>query len=171
MLLDKLPNGKRLKLWKKADSDVCLRCSKSENTEHLLFSCPFVNRMWKIIEQILKINITWKRLVLGFHETTDSCINIETVLAIILYYTFKNWVILRNEGVNHTNMNILKFIKSELEFRHIQQQYMEVPTVKYNMLEKIVKHIEQYQYMYENVYLSKEQEGFPGPSAATVIGN
>ena len=138
LLLDKLPNGKRLMLWKKIRSDICLRCNEPEDTEHLLFKCPYAAIMWKRIENILKIQISWKRLILGFQETTQICIHIERLLGIILYLLFKNWVIIRNDGINPSNRNLILFIKSELALRQAQQQYMENKVVKYNLIEKLL---------------------------------
>ena len=137
LLLDKLPNGKRLKKWKKVENDYCIYCKMPEGTEHLLFSCVNVKKIWRQVSIAIKVNITWRRLVLGYQENSASCLNIERLLSLILYLVFKAWVIFRNE--NKRQRDLLEFIKTELIQRNKQQEYMKEKFIKFELLDRVIK--------------------------------
>ncbi len=50
--------------WKNEVSPYCLYCHNIETVEHMIFSCPEAQNIWKRIGTIMNINIKWKHLVL-----------------------------------------------------------------------------------------------------------
>ena len=53
--------------WNKDVSPLCELCNVSEDSEHLLFSCTITSYLWEKIGILLKFNVSWKLIVLGFY--------------------------------------------------------------------------------------------------------
>ena len=65
--------------WKKKPSNKCNSCSLPETTKHMFYECTQVVDLWKKVGYILKIDIQWKHLVLGFNDNN-------------FYGTFRNFI-------------------------------------------------------------------------------
>lgn len=52
--------------WDKKNSGNCDFCGTQENIKHLIFECDLIKPFWSKISQLIKINITWKMIVIGF---------------------------------------------------------------------------------------------------------
>ena len=139
LLLDKLPNGMFLKKWKKEESGKCVYCYLSEDTEHMLFRCQRVQELWKKISIILNLDISWKRLILGYQEASEKCISIERLLSTVMYLIFKNWILKKNGKKEPFVEDLCQFVKVELNFKEKLQTHMKEKIIKYKFLKKVVE--------------------------------
>ena len=66
--------------WKKTESDKCPICNEQETVRHIYYECKRVKDMWTKIGQVLKVKITWKRIMFGYtqditvHQTRNLCL-------------------------------------------------------------------------------------------------
>ena len=87
-----LSNGYIVNKWNKSVSGVCQICKENDTSEHMLFLCPRINKLWSSISEIIKFKIKWKHLVLGLHENNYSNIAKNNILTIISYSIYSNWI-------------------------------------------------------------------------------
>ena len=91
MLHNILPCGKVLAKWKNNCTEKCLDCDEIETTEHMLFGCKELVDTWRLISDIIKVNIKWKNIVCGLPSSDDSAnvrfINV--LISIVAYSIFK----------------------------------------------------------------------------------
>ena len=87
-----LPCGKVLSKWLHNCSDKCKNCGKIETTEHMLFYCKNIENVWKIISEVLKVNVKWKNVVCGLpsSENSKNLRFINVVITIVSYSIFKS---------------------------------------------------------------------------------
>lgn len=52
--------------WDKNNSGNCDFCDTQENIKHLIFECDLIKPIWSKISQLIKIDIKWKMIVIGF---------------------------------------------------------------------------------------------------------
>lgn len=51
----------------------CISCEQIENIEHLIFGCPETKKkIWEKVSRILKLNITWTTIVVGFFTSSQT---------------------------------------------------------------------------------------------------
>ena len=83
-------------------------------TTALLFECPRVQNIWILIGSILKVNISYKHLIIG--NTGDSeainCRNL--VISYITYAIYKHWIMSENKKINFNTCDMMNFIKNDL---------------------------------------------------------
>ena len=61
-----VPCGKIVSHWDESISKYCCRCNVVQDCKHLLYTCPIFKSIWDKVGSILKINIKWKHIVIGF---------------------------------------------------------------------------------------------------------
>ena len=76
---------------KKIDNPLCIYCGKVESTIHIYYECANVNNMWKELGKILKLDISWKHLVLGVRGNNLVVCLRNMLFTTIMYALFKNW--------------------------------------------------------------------------------
>ena len=60
-----------LKKIKKTESEMCHLCKIDiENNEHLIYCCENVKHIWKTTSKIVKFDINWKHICIGFYAET-----------------------------------------------------------------------------------------------------
>ena len=89
-LIHKLVYGKyEVSRWKKDILPVCINCGEIDNAEHMLFKCNVIQSIWQKLSQLIKVNITWKHIVIGY--SVDG--NIKTfrnmIVSIVAFCIFK----------------------------------------------------------------------------------
>ena len=65
-----LPCNKNLKQWKVKISDHCDVCFQIQTIEHLLWSCRYVQSLWKIVENVLEVNLDFN-MILGIRDNCE----------------------------------------------------------------------------------------------------
>ena len=87
-----LPCGKVLSKWLQNTSEKCRHCGEIETTEHMLFYCRNIMKVWNLISEVIKVNVKWKNIVCGFPSSEDSksIRFINLVITIVAYGIFKS---------------------------------------------------------------------------------
>ena len=100
-----LPCGYNLKKWKKSETDKCTICCAKETILHLLYECKYAQEIWSIVEDALQLDVTRYEVFMG-HDI-DA---INHVFSLILYYIYKDWLILSLENKKRQRSpNLLTF--------------------------------------------------------------
>ena len=101
---------KNLKRWKIKTDDECDVCKEQQTIEHLLWDCCYVKSLWKIVEHVCGIEISFGK-VLG----TDGFIGYDHVLTLISFLIYKEWLLLSLEGKTRQRNSNLEFYQNEIE--------------------------------------------------------
>ena len=70
-----LVTGYILSKWNKNIPPECLSCGAIDTPEHLLFQCNRVKTIWNKVGTLLKVDLSWKHIVIGLHEEGEKDIN------------------------------------------------------------------------------------------------
>ena len=86
-----LPNGYILNKWNDKVSSKCEVCGDIETTEHMIYKCPRIQKMWKEISDVINVNVQWKNVVCGFPgcEMSTKINVLNHIVSIICYTVFK----------------------------------------------------------------------------------
>ena len=114
-----LPCGKVLSKWLQNCSEKCKHCGTIETTEHMLFHCKYIINVWKIISDVIKVNVKWKNIVCGMpsSENSKNLRFINLVITIVSYSIFKSsnksrWCNqMQNEKIEQTIVKDILFYK------------------------------------------------------------
>ena len=93
-------------------SDQCDVCGMPQTIEHLLFSCCYVKPLWRVVQSVFDITISFES-ILGIDNNSD-CDNIITLVSFLIY---KQWLILSLENKSRSNATTLEYFKDELSTR------------------------------------------------------
>ena len=109
----------------KSISCYCQYCDCIETTEHMLYSCERIMKMWEKISIVLSFNVSWKHLVCGFilRENSNKIIFYNLVLSIIIYAIFK-----QNSKckINNLRKVVLKNTKHKLFSNNIYDNIVKI---------------------------------------------
>ena len=95
----------------------------------MLFECDFVKIVWRKIEKILSINITYELLIFGKSES----ILLNNVMSIILYIIYKKFIDDNNVPCKKSD-TLLQFIAKELVYRkNIYESQKELSDILYTI--------------------------------------
>ena len=86
--------------------------SRTEDIEHLIYSCQYAQAIWKEIECVFNMEISIENVLFGKDITKD----LNTVFSIICHLIYKEWLELSLEGKERTCVTGLKSIKHDLLF-------------------------------------------------------
>ena len=103
---------KNLKQWKIKTDDECDVCKEQQTIKHLLWDCCYVKSLWKIVEEVCGIEISFGK-VLG----TEDCNGYDHVLTLISFLIYKEWLLLSLEGKTRQRNISLEFYNHEIELR------------------------------------------------------
>ena len=93
-MLHKLVYGKyEISKWKKDVSPLCSYCNKIDSIEHMLFECSIVQTIWQRLGLLLKVNLKWKHVVLGFFIDGEVRTFRYVIISIVAYGIFKTKII------------------------------------------------------------------------------
>ena len=86
-----------------------------EFTQHLIYSCSNVQRIWNIVRLILNFEIKWKHIVLGFyHGKSDYIDFLNFLISFIACKIYKYKMFCRLESLDENSYNISANVKSAL---------------------------------------------------------
>ncbi len=100
--------------WNPRMTSLCPLCDETHTTRHLLFDCIHIQNMWALIGNILKMNITYKHIIIGTIAENDFIHDRNLVISYCTYAIFKMWIMSENNKINLTSSNIIDFIKKDL---------------------------------------------------------
>ena len=94
-LLNNLLNNRNyLSKWKNI-SNLCPHCKECvETNKHLLYECQNVKKIWKMVGEIVKFEVSWKVITVGFYnETNEKTILLNNLVSFIALriYKYKMW--------------------------------------------------------------------------------
>ena len=91
-----LCNNLFLSKWKHAITTFCKTCENEvENSEHFIFTCNNVKKFWYTLGIVVKIDIKWKHIVIGFfHEYNTKVNTLNNLISFTaMKYTNLNWYV------------------------------------------------------------------------------
>ena len=120
LLNNLLCNGYYLSKWKIGHTMYCKVCPADiECTQHLIYSCSNVQRIWNIVRLILNFEIKWKHIVLGFyHGKSDYIDFLNFLISFIACKIYKYKMFCRLESLDENSYNISANVKSALHVLH-----------------------------------------------------
>ncbi len=116
MLHNILPCGKLVNKWNKSVSARCVYCNEDETIKHIYYDCNRVNNIWRLLGKVLKMNIQWKHLVIGYIEESQITIFRNKIFTVILYSIFSQWVEFSEEPKKFRDLNLYTGIIKNLIF-------------------------------------------------------
>ncbi len=103
--------------WNRNINENCTYCNVKQTVKHLLYDCTRVNNIWAIISRILKLDISYKHIILGNRVDNDTIKYRNMLISYIKYSLYKFWLLAENKKIDFKNDCLLKFIKKDLFFR------------------------------------------------------
>jgi hypothetical protein len=142
LLNNLLNNRNHLSKWKNI-SNLCPHCKECiETNKHLLFECQNVERIWKMVSEILKFEISWKAIVVGFYnETNRKTILLNNVISFIALriYKYKMWC--RLEATTESSAKISCHVKNSLNTFYFALKKSKYKQWKVDVFKKIVERL------------------------------
>ncbi|XP_056007600.1 uncharacterized protein LOC130050839 [Ostrea edulis] len=139
LLNNLLCNRELLKKWKIVENDFCVICRDAkENNEHLILKCKNVSHIWDIVKQILKFDISWKTIVIGFYyENNEKTLFLNSIISLIACKIYKYKMYCRLDNKDEKPQEICNHIKSKLNF--YTEVYTKIQDKKYAKVMKAIK--------------------------------
>ena len=106
-----------LKKIKMSESDICPYCKAyREDNEHMIFKCDNVNPIWILASKVLKFEITWKHILIGFYfEKNQKIVDLNNILSTIATIIYKYKMYCRLKEVEESKENISSHKKNALK--------------------------------------------------------
>ncbi len=114
ILCNILANRNLISKWNKDITNKCPICHEIQNIRHLLYECPRILNVWGVIGGILKLDITYKHIVIGNLEKNEFVDNRNLLISYIAYSIYKYWIQSENKIINFNRDCILSFIKTDI---------------------------------------------------------
>ena len=113
-----LPNGYILNKWNDKVSSKCEVCGDIETTEHMIYKCPRIQKMWKEISDVINVNVQWKNVVCCFPGCEMSIkINVlNHIVSIICYTVFKANSRCKFDDTSYENTSIYYELKKSFKY-------------------------------------------------------
>jgi len=108
-----LPCNLNLFKWKRSDTKLCSLCQEEESVSHLIFACYYAKNIWNIVQQALNMSITHDMVIFG----TDLSLSINTVLSLITYLIYKDWLVCSLEKKSRKQYPCYKTLLGEICFK------------------------------------------------------
>jgi hypothetical protein len=86
-----VPCGYVVSKWQRSVKIECEVCHEIESTKHMLYDCPQVNSIWKLISHPLNCDVSWKNIVCGFlmNNKSRKITALNFVIVVVAYTIFK----------------------------------------------------------------------------------
>jgi len=104
--------NRNLKRWRIKESCVCDICDQSQTIEHLLFGCIYVKPLWKKLNTIYGINITFKQ-ILGLDCTCKH----NGILTLLSFLIYKEWLLASLQNTRRCSTLQFEYYKNEISLR------------------------------------------------------
>ena len=142
ILNDILPCGKIVYHWNRNISKYCGKCNVIQDSKHMLFDCKLFKPIWDKIRTILKLNISWKHIVIGF-DLYDSSSNVNRarnfVLTNIAFIIFSLYSKYAEDMAQLNNINLQTAFKAKLaSYLQTYKNTKIISKITCNMFEHII---------------------------------
>ncbi len=114
-----LSNKALISKWNQNITENCDFCGLKHTTKHLLYECPRVSSIWDLVSDVLKLNVTYKHIVIGNVEENEFIYNRNLLITYISYSIYKHWIQSQNDIINFNTECLLQFIKKDIFSRTI----------------------------------------------------
>ena len=117
-----------------SESDICPYCKAyREDNEHMIFKCDNVNLIWKLASKVLKFEIKWKHILIGFYfEKNQKIVDLNNILSTIATIIYKYKMYCRLKDVDESKENISSHVKNALKtYGYVNKR------LKYNTYEPV----------------------------------
>ena len=113
-----VPCGYVLNKWNTKIDMNCQVCNSLETTKHMIYDCHRVRQIWNMISDLLKVNISWKKIVCGFpgYELSNKITILNYVISVICYTIFKSNSRSKFEETSYQNMSLQAEIKKSIMY-------------------------------------------------------
>ena len=127
-LLHNLLNcNNQLSKWKRDVSPLCTLCNVVENCEHLILHCKNVVNVWTKASNILRFNVSWKHIVVGFYlENNRKTVTLNSLLSFIAMKIYKCKMKCRIDAKEESLQCIESFVKKHLMYQFYALQKLNV---------------------------------------------
>ena len=123
-----LPSQENLFKWKISDSNNCrFGCTQIENYNHLFISCPKVQHLIAITENIMKhlgfaLKLSLKTLIFGHKLTYKAYNDVNKLVSYIFYSIYKYW--LKNDNsINPTQWVLYQLKQMNILYHHTKNNF------------------------------------------------
>ena len=107
-----LPCNRNLFKWKIRENDECDLCHNTQTIQHLLFECSYVKPLWKMVNDVYAVNVTFS-LILG----TEKCFRYNKILTLVSFLIYKEWLVLSFDKKRRPDHIAFAYFKSEIKMR------------------------------------------------------
>ena len=98
-----------LKRWKIKETGECDVCRLPRTIEHLLFTCRYVAPLWRIVDSVFDIDVSFET-ILG----VDDFCEYDNIVTLVCFLIYKEWLVLSLENKSGKNNIMLQYFKDEL---------------------------------------------------------
>lgn len=118
LLNNLLCNRAYLQKINRSVSDLCTNCNNSiENNEHLIFQCENVRKIWNFTSLVLKFNVVWKHILIGFYFERNKKINdLNNIISTLATIIYKYKMFCRLKNIEENMHEIEKHVKTSLKY-------------------------------------------------------
>ena len=127
-LLHNLLNcNNQLSKWKRDVSPLCTLCNVVESCEHLILHCKNVVNIWTKASNILRFNVSWKHIVVGFYiENNRKTVTLNSLVSYIAMKIYKCKMKCRIDAKEENLQCIESFVKKHLMYQFYALQKLNV---------------------------------------------
>ena len=87
-------------------------CRLPQTIEHSLFTCGYVAPLWRIVNSVFDINVSFET-ILG----VDDFCEYDNIITLVCFLIYKKWLVLSLENKSRKNNIMLQYFKDELTTR------------------------------------------------------
>ena len=83
--------------------------------KHLIYDCILVQNLWRKLGQLLKFDINWRHIAVGFHfESNDKILFFNEIISFTAFFIYKFKMKSRFENTIENENLLLKFVKKRI---------------------------------------------------------
>ncbi len=118
-------------------NENCRYCNQRHTVRHLLYECSRVHNLWILIGSILKLNVTYRHIVLGNVVTNDFLKNRNLLISYVAYAIYKFWILSENNKLDFNSASLINFVKKDIFRRSLYLKDEEFNSI----CDKLVKNL------------------------------
>ena len=101
------PCNVNLRKWGIKISNECDVCGMPQNNRTFkLFSCDYVRPLWRVVQSVFDIIISF-----------ESILGVDNIVTLVSFLIYKEWLVLSLENKSRRSINTLQYFRNELSTR------------------------------------------------------